>query len=179
MTIEYIGGLVLGVAVGLVLVWLLFTAVKRRDGGPVISFDFDERQRVARGRAFKYAFITQCGYFALYSLLAASWEKLPPVPVVCFAGILLSLTVFAVCCIFMDAYLSLTEKPKTIVAIVTGGAALNVVLGIVNTGIAWRESGSRINLGVGAVNLLCGAMLVVILISLVIKRAVDKRGGDE
>ncbi len=175
MSVEYILGLALGIIVGIFVVWLLVSALKRRDGGPVMSFDFDERQHLARGRAFKYAFLTLCGYNALLALFSAMWDGELPVSFLCFGGIALSLTVFAVICIFTDAYLSLMEKPKTIVSIVALGCVLNLVIGIVNAGVVYRETGSIVNRGVGAVNLLCGVMLLVILIALGIKRGLDQR----
>lgn len=178
MSIEYILGLALGIVVGVFVLWLLISALKRRDGGPVMSFDFDERQNLARGRAFKYAFVTLCGYNALFALVSAVWDTALPVPFLCFGGIALSLTVFAVSCIFTDAYLSLTEKPKTIVSIVGLGCVLNLVIGIVNAGVVYRETGSIVNRGVGAVNLLCGVMLLVILAALGVKHAIDQRAGE-
>ncbi len=179
MSMEYILGLALGLLAGIFVVWLVISALKRRDGGPVMSFDFDERQQLARGRAFKYAFLTLCGYNALFALGAAIWEIELPVPFLCFGGVALALMVFAVICIFTDAYLSLTEKPRTIVSIVALGCALNLVIGVVNTVAVYRETGSVVNRGVGAVNLLCGVMLLVILIALGVKRALDQRAGSD
>ena len=88
-----------------------------------------------------------------------------------------ALVVFASICIVKDAYLSLKEKPRTIMTLLTVVAALNLVIGGMNL-----KCGQVVKDGVltyGAVNGICGLMLLVILVIYIVNYLLAKREEAE
>lgn len=153
-SLEYMAGIVVGILVGVGLVALLF---KLR----IVDVTFDERQERARGQAYKYGFFTLLGCLVLYGLSDAAFGRWCEV----LTGVMLcgavAITVFAAVCITKDAYLSLKEKPRTVMTLFAVITLLN--LGV---GIPRMLDGSMVEGGVltsGAVNFICGVMVLVIL----------------
>lgn len=111
--IAYAVGLLVGIAV--VAVW---AAVSRKK----VKNQYDERQLLARGRAYRAAFYTML----LYLMADGSFQYVTG-RVWCghYAGCMLAVAlgggVFATCCIAGDAYFTLYEHPKTFL-LLTGGA---------------------------------------------------------
>ena len=158
MSMEYKIGLLFGVLAG-VLVSLLFVALMKRK--KVIDCHFDERQELARGQAFKYAFFVLAALGAVYGALDTIWALPMDTLTGIFACFCLAMVVFAVACIRKEAYLSLYEKPGKVMALFGGIAALN--LGI---GAMYLMQGSMVEGGVltfRAVNPLLGVTLLVIM----------------
>lgn len=169
---------VLGVIAGILFVALFCAffsaAVKRR--GKSAKAQFDERQVVARGKAYRHAFFTLLFYLLAWGLFElATGMRLWDTYTGCFIGVFLSVTVFAVVAILNDAYFAVNERPATylgIFALVTvlnlGIAIWNLIDGedpIVENGILTYHS----------VNLLVGAMFLVILIVAAIRVWQGKR----
>lgn len=111
MRLSFILGSLTGFILVFVIMAILFWVIRKTTGSNS-SFrgcKYDERQMLARGVAFKYAFFT-----LVFSILAVS---LLPFPVLhCTAGmwicICLSIMVLAIICIEKDAYISLSENIK-------------------------------------------------------------------
>lgn len=157
MSMEYKIGLLFGVLAG-VLVSLLFVALMKRK--KVIDCHFDERQELARGQAFQYAFFVLASAVLCYGVLDAVFT-LPCDTLtggfICFA---VAMTVFAAVCIRKEAYLSLYEKPGKVMALFAAIAAFNIGIGAVHL-----MNGSMVEDGIlnfRATNLICGVMLLVI-----------------
>ena len=92
-------GMLTGMLAGIVLVAILF---KKK----VLDMHFDERQELARGKAFQYGFLTLvvCLYaYGATELAVGHWCDVLAGVTICIA---LSMGVFAVTCICRDAYLS-------------------------------------------------------------------------
>lgn len=153
--IGYIIGLLAGILVGVGVVALLF---KLR----VVDTTFDERQERARGQAYKYGFWTLLACLMLYGIsdeALGRWCDVLTGVVLCGA---VAITVFAAVCIVKDAYLSLKEKPRTVMTLFAVITLLN--LGI---GVPRLLDGSMVEDGVltaGAVNFICGVMVLVIFV---------------
>lgn len=111
--IAHILGFVAGILMVLALFALLTLALRSRgqkDPPSPGRGKYDERQKLARGRAFRAGFITVICYEMLYGfadLMGLRW-------CVNFTGILiglfLGLAVFAVTAIVQDAYLAINER---------------------------------------------------------------------
>ncbi len=111
----YALGLVLGVTISLLAVGLFYAfrrqrKDKERDG----SDDYDERQKLLRGRAFQHAFFTVLIGGALYAMLVLAlgrplMEDGVSTLLLAFLGIL----VFGVECILRDAFFAMRKQPKT------------------------------------------------------------------
>lgn len=165
-------GMLLGVAVGLILVMLLFKYVKVKKEGS--NFEYDERQQVARGNGFKYGYITSIVYYASLCVIMMSGILLPVEhSVLIFGGILLSVLVYVVYCIFHDAYVSLNENANRLMIVF-------VVLGVVNIliGIMHILHGTMVEnkiLTFHCINLLCGILLLAIAVVLFVHTRLQTR----
>ena len=146
-------GLLAGLLVSVGLTALLFKT-------KVLDMHFDERQELARGVAYKYAFITLAvSVFAYGSMDVWRWCEPLAGSTICVG---VAMVVFAVTCIRKDAYLSLYEKPRRVMATFAVVAGVNLVIG-------WNyaHQGVLVEGGVltfRAVNPICGVMCLVILL---------------
>ncbi len=162
-------GLAVGVLAGLAFVMFLF---KKK----VLDARFDERQERARGKAFQYSFFTLliASYaYGVSDVLLGRWCDVLTGVTLCVA---LSLCVFAVTCILKDAYLSLREKPRTIM---TFFALLSIVnLGF---GVMYHISPGLTENGVltfRAVNPIMGAATLVILAVYIVNHLLRPRDEE-
>lgn len=169
-SIGYIIGLLAGILVGVGVVALLF---KLR----VVDTTFDERQERARGQAYKYGFWTLLACLMLYGVsdeALGRWCDVLTGVMLCGA---VAITVFAAVCIVKDAYLSLKEKPRTVMTLFAVITLLNLGIGVLH-----MLDGSVVEDGVltaGAVNLICGVMVLVILVIYMVNYLLARREDGE
>ena len=169
-SVGYLFGLVVGVLVGVGIIALLFKL-------KVMDLTFDERQERARGQAYKYGFWTLLSCLLLYGFsdqIFGRWCDVLVGAMLCIAAALL---VFASVCIVKDAYLSLKEKPRAIMTLLTVISALNLAIGVIN----WK-SGQVVKDGVltfAAVNGICGIMMLAILGVYLVNYLLAKREAGE
>ena len=148
-------GLAAGLLAGLAFIMSLF---KKK----VLDMHFDERQERARGKAFQYGFFTLliAAYaYGISDVLLGRWCDVLTGVTLCIA---LALCVFAVTCILKDAYLSLREKPRTVMTMFVLISAVNLGFGVL-----YALSGDLVEDGVltfRAVNPIIGVVTLVILI---------------
>lgn len=159
-------GLAAGIIAGLIFVAFLF---KKK----VLDMHFDERQELARGKAFQYGFFTlmiSAYVYGVSDMVLGRWCDVVAGITLCVA---LALCVFAITCILKDAYLSLREKPRVVM---TMFALLTVVnLGF---GVMYAYSGDLIEDGVltfRAVNPIIGFATLVILIVYIVNHLLRSR----
>ncbi len=109
----------------------------------VLGMQFDERQERARGKAYQYGFFTLlvCLFiYAVSDMALVRWcDTMAGVTVCAAAG----MGVFAVTCILKDAYLSLRERPRQVMAAFALLAAADLSLGA-----AYYVSGELVEDGV-------------------------------
>lgn len=166
-------GLLGGLIVGFVVVAVLLTVTKT-DGN--MEAKYDERQMKERGNGFKVGFFTHMIYVAFLILLHIAEVKLPvSEEVLMFFGILLSITVYAIYCIWKDAYISLNENATKLNVVFIVAGILNVALGVGNI-----FTGDMVIDGVvtfHCINLLCGIFLLILAI--INGAAQAKRNAEE
>lgn len=160
---------VAGFVVGILLVVLIKFLFDRRKTEQKKGCDYDERQQLARGEAFKYGFFTLLAWVVFTSIICEDgmpqWCSLL---VLNMTGAGIALLVFGCYCIAKDAYMSLREKPLSMY-IVTGMA------GFSNLGVAlhhFREQGGLLEdgkLGLSMVNLILGIVFIVLLAAFFVK----------
>ncbi len=169
-SVGYILGLLVGILVGVGIVALLFKL-------KVMDMTFDERQERARGQAYKYGFwtLTACLFlYGLSDLFLGRWCDVLTGAILCFCT---AVGVFATICIVKDAYLSLKEKPRTVMTLFAAISLVNLAIGAVNL-----ADGSFIENGVltfRSMNLVCGLMTLVILVVYVVNYLLAKREDGE
>lgn len=174
MSTEYRIGLIFGVVFGLLLVILLLKITKK-DGS--IKCKFDERQEMARGRAFKYGFFTLMICNVVYALLDESFSVLPVtgsaasgIIIVIGAGVMISYS------IWQDAYFSLNENRKRLMVVFGILGLVNLALGIF--GILDGRSFQNGVVNFQITNLLCAVLFLIIFVELAAKQVVDGRSGE-
>ena len=169
-TVGYGLGLMAGILAGVGIVALLLRL-------RVLDRTFDERQERARGQAYKYGFWTLMTCLLLYGfsdMVLGRWCDVITGVMLCAAA---ALIVFGSVCIVKDAYLSLKEKPRTIMTLLTVVTLLNLAIGAMH----WK-SGRVVRDGVltfGAANLICGLMVLVILVVYAVNYLLVKREDGE
>ena len=159
-------GLMAGLLAGIAFIMFLF---KKK----VLDMHFDERQERARGKAFQYGFFTLliAAYaYGISDVLLGRWCDVLTGVTLCIA---LALCVFAVTCILKDAYLSLREKPRTVMTMFALISAMNLGFGVM-----YALSGGLVEDGVltfRAVNPVIGFVTLVILIVYIVNHLLRSR----
>lgn len=168
-SIAYLLGMVVGVAAVAVIGIIGKVVFKKR----VFSCDYDERQELIRGRAFKYGFWVMAAYFLAYGLMA---EFLNPKYIgtgsISILGVGIGILVFAVYAIWHDAYYALTENPKRFTMLFGALMVLNLVGGIRYI----RENNGETEMI--SVNLIFAVVFMVILLVQVLKIIKDKKNKE-
>ena len=114
MSIEYMVGLAVGILVSVLVLWLILR--KSRIKNPP---QFDERQMIARARAYSVGFFTILFYCVLYAAVSAfgiTWCK---DAVGMFIGCFVGITAFVLSAIRHDAYFGINEDVKTMMRLGT------------------------------------------------------------
>ena len=166
----------LGFLGGICLVATIFTACGKKGKKEV---EYDERQKVERGKAFRFGFFFYMGYFVLELMLAASEITLPVDDVMQpMIGMLLGLLAMTTYAIWHDAYVELNTSKKQTYGMLIGVGAANLLIGLSNLG-----SGKCVVDGVltfRAVNIVIGVMFIYLVVLFAIKNYVDKKeAADE
>lgn len=171
-------GVVLGMIFGLILVVLLLTLTKK---GEDTKCKFDERQELARGRGFKYAFffmlICNLALFMLEGMeMISGWLVANQVAVVSILGIV----VYACYCIWNDAYFALNENRTFLLVVFAIAGVVNLILGIggIVASTSTDNSAHRVEQPFTGLNLLCGIMLMILMGTMLLKKVL-KDGKDE
>ena len=169
---HYHAGIMVGLAAGIVagLIFVAFLFRKK-----VLDCHFDERQELARGKAFQYGFFTLLISTYVYGtsdVVFGRWCDALAGVTICLA---ISLCVFAVTCILKDAYLSLREKPRVVMTMFALLTLINLGFGVM-----YGVSGDLVEDGVltfRAVNPIVGLVTLVILIVYLVNVAAERKEG--
>ncbi len=166
----------IGFAVGIMMVAVISTIVakiaKKNGAG---KGKYDERQQIARGKAYTMAYATLLIYLTAWMILHALEIPFFATSLSVFAGALLSIAVFVGYSIFSDAYFKASESPKVWIGIICAVGVINLGIGVLRL---IREATLQGKLYENY-NLFVGLLLVVTLIFIVVKRAMDRRAGED
>ena len=162
------------VAIAAGIVACVFSIRSRKLAGGKAK-QYDERQKIAQGKAYTAAYWTLFGYIVINTIVESSIYEWAKPQIAAFMGIALSIAVFAVYCIATDAYFGAKENVKGIlicmaILIVPNAAALFTGGPLVVDGM----------LGLSSINLAAIVLLLAVFIALIIKRiARGKESEDE
>ncbi len=156
-----------GVACGIIAVAVLgaLLAKKAKKNGRPAPGEYDERQQLARSKAFKYAYFTLIAYQVVNALLedlfSIVWCE---ASASLFVGVCLSLAVFVCICIWNEAYLDLSENPRHVLAFLVIATGINLLMGLFRfaDGDLINAAGQLTN---HSINLTCGLMCLIALIN--------------
>ena len=159
-------GVAVGIFVGLIVAFVL---IKLANSNRRVKTEYDERQLLVRGNAYRYAFYTVVIWEAVLMVLAIGDLPLPvPDIALHFAGIIAGVLVLSTVCIWKDAYWGLNNNRRSYGIILLIAGLFNAIPVIGN--LSGRGSSDF-----PYVNLLCCIMLVVVGAELLIKQLADKR----
>ena len=104
----------MGFAVGLVVVIILFVIIWKVNGRAPMKGEYDERQDLIRGRGYKYAFFSVIGLLAVY-MIAEGWAGQLPVAgsIVAFAILLVGVMIYAIYCMRNGAFFGIHNNYKS------------------------------------------------------------------
>ena len=174
MSQAYIWGIV-GAAFGIVLLIVLLWVTKS-DGS--LKGRYDERQELFRGRGYKAGFFTFIGYCVLYAALHdIAGVRAISATAAMFAGICLSISVYACYCIRHDSYLSLDEKPVRIIVIFFLVSLLNLGIGVYH--LAQGDMVEDGVVSINAMNPICGLMMVVVAFAMLFRYRSERRHQED
>ena len=172
MNMEKTMGFIVGLLVAAVIAALVAVIAKRKGVG---RGAYDERQQIARGKAFSMAYFTLLIYLAVWLIMRALEMPFAMQTMSVFIGVLASLGVFVGYSIFHDAYFKASESPRAWITIICA-------IGLVNLGIGVARlirSETIVERLYDNMNLFMGLLFMVVLACIVIKRAIDRRGAEE
>lgn len=114
-----------------VIVFIVALMARKVSDGELSTVQYDERQKLERGKGFQAGFFTMLGYFLLYgafdSITGIVWCSTLTGMVI---GVCLGIFAFSVYCIEKDAYMSAHDKPNRIYILFGAVGLMNTVLGL-------------------------------------------------
>ena len=162
------------------LAWcaILIAAVAKSEPKKKKKQAFDERQIAAQGMAYKWSFWTMCIYYLLYATICGAAGIVWCDPFLgAFLGVIVGVTVFAVICIFQDAYFSPDKSRKSEIFVINLLTVCQGCLGLMNT-----SKGTFIENGVLSSDTLPFFVLLVGLVldaAFIVKHRMEKREEQE
>ena len=159
----------------IVLAAVVFVIMSRRDRKKAGSA-FDERQKLARGKAYRLGFFSLAAYMFIYAVIDDFGIRWCDTDVGMLAGLLLVMTIVILTFIHYDAYIGLRENAKTTVLLYIVMGALNLGSAVLSTirGMLIGENG----LTVYFLYYMSAGMILTIAAALLIQRARNKREED-
>lgn len=173
MSTAYYAGVVCGV---LAVAVICFFLMKFRKAKGVPDARYDERQEALRNRGFKLAYISLVVYLAVYAILDSteiSWCR-PGAGL--FLGVLLSVMIFIIYCIYNDAYFRVSDKPGFYVILFAALGIVNILVGFVVPPLKGIEASPL--LGLEDINFVVGVFTLIVFINVLVKLHLDKRADE-
>ena len=177
MNNTYLLGLFFGIVTAIIaylIVWMFF------GGKHIKGNEFDERQYLVRGKAYRYGFFGII--FALLPLMIAfEWNvRLPVTPgFAMFLAMLIGIDVYAVYSIMNDAYFGIDANKTKLTVFFAIIILVNALCGWINLKDVLSQGIQVIDLHLGA-NAAVAAAFLPVVIAMVVKNAADsKEDADE
>ncbi len=161
----------MGVVIGVVLCVILY-AIAQKDNS--MKQNYDERQELLRGRGAKYGLYTMMFLNLALFLLEAAGVCLPmSTGLALFFSVLIGGSVWAVYCIWKDAYFALNQKAGVFIGVFLVMGIINLIIGIdaFLDGVAIQNN----QLTLRSMNLFCAIMILVICGALILKKVCKDR----
>lgn len=154
------------------LLWIVFVKLGRQQDR------YDERQEINRGKAYKSAFATVCIWELLYYAVKSGGINIPAEDsLMAIAGVLVSICVYAVLCIFTDAYFPINRSSNGIIALWITIAVMNIAIGIRNIADGKMITDGRLNFR--ASGMLGGVIILIVAIACIVRKIVLKDRESE
>ena len=172
MNTEYAAGIFAGIFSAL-LVYLIIRKITRKE--KLNNNDFDERQELVRGRAYKYGFFT---LVILLTLVMAAFELGAGIPVTpglaIFISLLISIDVYAIYSIMHDAYFGIGANRRRYSLFFLIIILINAVGGFPNIQEFLRSGHTVLDLGSSA-NITVAIAFLPVLAAMIAKNISDDK----
>ena len=175
MSTEYVAGFIVGFLLVFVAIFVVRMIVSKKLGGvPTGKCNFDERQELVRGKAFKYGFFTMMACNIILGFGPDILEVELPMAnsVAMFLSLAIGLVVFASYAIWNEGYFSLNERPKSMMILFGFIAVVNTISAIMNYHQGKMFADGKLTFF--AMNAVCAGMFVLIFIVLFAKSIARK-----
>ena len=162
------------------LIWcgILIAAAAKSEPKKKNRTKYDERQIAAQGMAYKWAFWTMFGYYLLYAIICGAMEIVWCDPFLgAFLGVIVGATVFALICVFRDAYFRPDQSRKSEIVVINLICCSQGLIGLMNL-----SDGTVIEDGVlsaDALQLFILLMGLVLDAAFIVKHRMEKREEQE
>lgn len=169
--IGFMAGLLGAMFIGLIIVLVKIQKKKHTQ--------FDERQVLARGAAYKVSFFVAI-FYMLACFLAELFElKWAIFTVQMIIGVFITCVVFAIMCIFTNAYFGVNQKnSKAYIVVLACIGLMNTFIGINNLS-DWEPLFTDGTLNLSSINFIAAIFLFIMVIALIIKVILEKRASVE
>jgi len=170
---KMVGGFVSVVlaVIGVILFVIILATVQRENS---MKQNYDERQELLRGRGAKYGILSMMFLNVALYLLESVGVQLPmSAGMAAILSIFVGGGVYAVYCIWMDAYFALNQRAGAFAGFLFIVGVINLIIGIT----ALSDGGIIQNnqLTDRSLNLFCGIMMVIICGSMILKKVCRDR----
>ena len=160
---------VLGFAIGLIIVLAIALIIRKTAKKKGWSDDFDERQQIARGKAFQTGFFAMLGSLGISICITVAMGNVKYTPLYVCSVLLIVLFIGILSCtiqlIWTDAYISFRNSP-------TPNTILFFLIGLTQIGLGFINKNDNITY---MPNLVIGGALLGIAINMVMKMLYDKK----
>lgn len=136
---------------------------------------YDERQMVARGKGYTYAFYTAV-LVAIIPCFLPEEIKVFLGDMLYFTPLLAGILVHITYCVFNNAYLEMNTEPKRWISVFTCIGIANLLIAFANCRDGFIEDGV---LKTGVLNLCMGIVFVIIMLEVLIKSRLDAKEVDD
>lgn len=165
-------GILVGFVAGIFLVAVLLTFARGKHWVKE-KCNYDERQRLVRGKGFQYGFFVLLIGCAILTCFGSVLAQFIGYPIMIFFVLCLGVLTYAVYCIINDGYFALNDKPIRFHIIFIILAIVNVVLGI--AAIYQDEHFALADpLPSGIINLITAGVLFAIETAFLLKQCLKK-----
>lgn len=136
----------------------------------LINNKYDERQLIARGQAYKVAFITLCSYLVITLLLDTIFNKLfADYTLTVAIGIIIATVFFSVTCIRNEAFCYLNQNYKTYFLQLGSILTINIII-VVGTFLDGDTLTTDGKLNNHFLNFALAAAMLIVIIALALKK---------
>lgn len=157
-----------------ILVVLLIIFIFKKSGKFKGKHEFDERQKLAQGKAYKNGFYTFVICEVIIMLIENTGYIALDITLTMFISMCISIKVFAMTSIIKDAYIGINHTPKSTLTLFLVLAAVNLFFGIRNlVGGEFLQTGEIVY--IAWLNLICGITLLMISVALLVKIVQDNK----
>ena len=139
--------------------------------------DFDERQELIRGKAYKTGFYSTLILITI-AIIFDSTKLTPFLDSSLLYGITIigGVLVFAVYCVWNEAYFGLNQKTSSVMVILAFIGVFNLFIGIMNVAKGNMFLGGK--LSINFMNFVCAFSFIVLFITMLLKK-IDNKVKDE